>query len=451
MNNKLRWMVVGGVFLALAGIPATAQVASALLQEDGTVPGGEEPIASITTSAVNQVGGYAFGINTSVGGSTVSYFWGNPAGGAGYTLRGETTIGDFEQTSFESWFGLSDTGQIAYSPSCTNLVSGSTGLDGVWVDDTWISMEEEPYPHQAGWYWRYGSRAFITGDGQPYWKGGITDTQGGSTQNAGFFFGTTATPLLIGGQSVPNLPFPLSTTAVNYDYRFSAYGTNWMAEADMDTSSTSDNAVVLNGEGLFLGGALVREGSPLPASVGGLPDENWDNFDFHQINEAGTWMITGDSDTATSMDEFVVMDGQIILREGDLVGGYPVAGNIECADLNEAGDYALTWEVNLGGTNYVEALILNGELILKEGDLVDWNGDGVIDGGDEGAWLEDFTGTSDAMHISEPYGNGLIDIYFTADVDIHGNVLEGAFKLTVPEPGTLSLLALGALALLRRR
>ena len=55
----------------------------------------------------------------------------------------------------------------------------------------------------------------------------------------------------------------------------------------------------------MLGGAIVREGSPIPAIVGGLLDENWDNFDFMGITEDGLMFFTGDTDADTSMDEFV--------------------------------------------------------------------------------------------------------------------------------------------------
>lgn len=57
-----------------------------------------------------RVGGYACSLNTT-GTGTISRIWGNPTGGAGVLLRSEATIGNFEQTSFESFYGMSDAGQ----------------------------------------------------------------------------------------------------------------------------------------------------------------------------------------------------------------------------------------------------------------------------------------------------------------------------------------------------
>ena len=86
--------------------------------------------------------------------------------------------------------------------------------------------------------------------------------------------------------------------------------------------------------------------------------------------------------------------------------------------------------------------------MLMEGDLVDWNNDGVIDGLDQGAYLTDFTGIS-ALTMGDRYRCDCVDIYFTADCDVAGSILEGGFRLTVPEPASLALLLLGGLALLR--
>ena len=134
-----------------------------------------------------------------------------------------------------------------------------------------------------------------------------------------------------------------------------------------------------------------------------------------------------------------------------MIGGATLAGSIEGGFMNEEGDWAVTWDVDVGPAN-LEALIINGELILTEGEPVDWNGDGVIDGGDGGAVLDNFTGIS-SLTLSDRQADGTISAYFTADVDIAGTVLTGAFRVTVPEPGSASLLlfAIIPLALARRQ
>ena len=117
---------------AIAAPPAAeGQVASALLREgDLVLPG--ETVTAINNTAVNHVGGYSCTL-TSMGTSTASRIWGNAAGGPGALMRSEATIGDLEQTSFESFFGMGDAGQLGYS-AVSNQAGGPSGLDGCWLD-----------------------------------------------------------------------------------------------------------------------------------------------------------------------------------------------------------------------------------------------------------------------------------------------------------------------------
>ncbi|MGD8450729.1 MAG: PEP-CTERM sorting domain-containing protein [Phycisphaerae bacterium] len=446
---RLATVVACGVLLALA-TPVAAQTATALVREEQELPGAPgQVVDSIGNSAVNHVGGYAFGVVT-VGTGTLSTGWGNATGGAGTVLRTEGIFGDYDQTSWESFYGMANSGALSYSPLCTYIPSGTTSLDSVWLEDTFIAMEETAYPHAAGYYWSFGSRPGVTADGVPYFVGGITTTPGGSTQNRGLFYGMSATPLLMGGDTLPNLPYVLDTSStVSFDYRFSALGTNYMGEVQMDTTSTVDNAMVMNGSGLMLGGGLVREGSTMPEAIGGLPGENWDNFDYLSITESGSYLMTGDSDAASGVDEFVIVNGQVVMREGDMLGDYTLSGSIEGGYMNEDGDWAVVWDVNEPGRANIEVLIVNGDIVLKEGDAVDWDGDGLPDAD---AIVTDFTGLS-ALTVGDRgmRGEDFFDIYTTIDVDIDGRVFEGGFRLSIPEPATFSLLLLGGLALLRRR
>lgn len=414
--------------LLLAGV-ASAQTATALLVEDGPLPGAPgQTITSLNNPAVNHVGGYAVALNADNGGTAISHVWGNAAGGAGSVLRSEGTIGAYVQTSFESFYGISDTGQVAYSPSANDTVGGFTGLDGVWLDDTIVAIERDPVTSIGGQFWSFGSRPGVTADGMPYWVGGITSSAGGSTQNRGMFLGLSQTPILLGNQSVPNLPLPLDpANTVSFDYRFSAHGTHHIAEVQLlGATSTTNTAMVVDGEGLLVDGSLVREGSPIPAAAGGMVGENWTNFDFEGINDGGSWFFTGDSNAATSVDEAVIRDGTIVLREGDVVSGQTLAGDIEGASMNEDGDLAITWDVSTGQ----EVLILNGEIVLSEGDAVDFDGDGVAE---PNAKLADFTGIS-SLVLGDRRPNGTVDLYFTADIDFNGTTsttddLEGFFRL----------------------
>jgi hypothetical protein len=185
--------------------------------------------------------------------------------------------------------------------------------------------------------------------------------------------------------------------------------------------------MVVDGAGLMLGGSLVQEGSPVPVVIGGLAGENWDNFDFTGYTEAGEWFFTGDTDGAVGTDEIIVRNGTITVREGDMLDGQTLSGSIEGAYMNEDGDLAFIWDVQ-GGS--LEALYLNDQLLLLEGDEVDWDGDGAID---TGYVLTDFTGLS-SLTLSDRDLMNTAKVYFTADViGPQGLTLEGFFELAVED------------------
>ena len=107
--------------------------------------------------------------------------------------------------------------------------------------------------------------------------------------------------------------------------------------------------MILSGQGLIAGGSLVQESVAVPVSVGGRNGEAWANFDFLGVTEAGDYMITGDTSAATTADEFIFKNGQMYHRDGDVIDGVTVQGDIEGAYMNEDGDIAYIWD-HTGGT-----------------------------------------------------------------------------------------------------
>ncbi len=403
--------------VSTAALASSAFSQTVLLREDDPAPGGAPgfTISSIGNTAVNQTGGYACTLNVGDGTTSISQVWGDLSGGVGALIREEGVFGTLTQTSFETFLGISGA-EVAYSPNCDDS-AGSTGLDGVWLDGSVIGIEEMMLPGSTE-FLSFGSRPGSTQSGEPYFVGGITDTVGGSTQGRALFYGAGLTQVYRTGVTYPNLPAALSTASVDFDFRFSANGTHNITPLDLDTSATDDGCMAIDGAGLVLGGTLVREAEAIPVSVGGN-GEAWDNFDFCGINEAGDYFFTGDTDAAATNDEFIVRNGMIVVREGDTVDGEILTGAIEGAFLNEQNQLAYIWDV-VQGTGNVEALFLDDELLLKEGDGVDWDGDGMVD---PGAFVTNFTGIS-SLTVS-PTGS----VYFTADVDVNGTVLEGYFRI----------------------
>jgi len=414
--KSLRTLILATLAITcLLAAGAQAQDPVALIAEGATADGlpAGAIITSLSNAGENSQGGWGFNGNYDGPNGTISFVWGNLDGGPGSLIREEGYFAPYTQTSFEGFWGMG-LNEVSYSPSSI-LDNGPSGLDGVWVNDHPVAVEEMAYPHMAGYWFSFGSRPGCTEDGVPYFVGGITDTQGGSTQLRGLFYGDDVQKILMTGDVLPNLPAPLlGSGAISFDYRFSDYGTHHIAEVLVDVGSgSSDGAMVIDAEGLMLGGSLVQEGSPVPAAVGGQDGENWDNFDYCSITEDGHYLFTGDTDRTSDKDEFILIDGVFVLREGMMLGDYVLSGSIEGAYMNQAGDWAAIWDVDLPTGENVEALIYNGELLLKEGDIIDTDGDGVPE---PDSILDSFTGIS-ALVVGEPDENGAVTLYFVADVD----------------------------------
>lgn len=414
MSRQLCSSIVAACSVATLAVPASAEIARALLRERDPLPGAPagQIVSALSNTAVNHVGGYAVSVNSSDGVSTLSHVWGNANAGPGTVLRTEGTFGSLVQTAFESFYGMSDAGQIAYSATGTGGPVGN--FDSVWLDGTPLAVQGNPVPSLPGQFYVFASRPGVTANGHAYWSSGYSNTAAGSSQNRVLLFGAGATVKLQGGVAVPGLPAPPVTGSISFDYRFSELGNHFIIPVVMSTGSTlHDDAMVMDGSGLLVGGVLVREQTPVPVVAGGLPGENWDNFDFCGVTEAGDWFFTGDTEPSTTNDEIIVVNGVVTYREGNVVDGETLSGDIEGAYMNADGDVAYIWDVQ---ANTREALFVNNQLVLRETDLVDLTGDGVVDAGKR---LVDFTGIS-ALTMSDRDNLGNVKIYFTADVDTAG-------------------------------
>lgn len=428
-RNLVTWIATG---LVLAGLmpAASAQVASAMLRE-GDAVGSGYTVYSLQSPDVNHVGGWALNLNATDPNGTFSMAWGSVDGVTPpAVLFMEGLYGGVTQTSWEFPIGMSNAGAIGYS-------SSSDQGDSAWIDATLYALAGLPIPPgpYGDRYYTYASAPTMTADGVLYWVSGTADTPGGSN-TAEAIFSSNGDVILYGAAEIAGLPFPLTPDDVDFDYRFSAYGTNFITIALMNTSTLSDGVMLINAQPLFLDGGLVRENDPVPAAIGGQVGELWDNFDYMWINEMGEYIFTGDTlDGAggTTQDEFVVVSGQIVAREGfPSANGYPINGAIENAAMNENGDWAVIWDIDDPGAGNIEALIVNGDVVLREAlDPVDWDNNGVPDAGVVLTGSA-FTGTR-SLRVSDRDASGNIQVLFAADVSDNGAAAVGGFfMMTVP-------------------
>jgi hypothetical protein len=374
------------------------------LIREGDAPSGlpaGHTVEDLLDPAVNHVGGVGVSLMTSDGTTETSHFWGakSPAGPPS-VLRSEGLHHSLEQLWFEGEWGLSDGGEIAYSAVVNDLVGGAAKLDTVWLDEALLCEEGQPVAALPGVLWGDNLRPDISADGIPYWLSDLTDATTGSGAGRGLFIGRDANILLATGTVLPNTGGPVG--AIGHDYRLSALARHYITE--IRTTEAHDEAyMILDGRVIVVGGpgGFVHEGVAVPPSIGGLPGETWQYFDFCGVNEALDWFFTGGAS-----GEIIVQNGVIRYRESDVLDGEVLTGGIEDAYMNEAGNLAFIWDVE-APVHPLEALYVNDDLVIKVGDPVDLDGDGLVDPKAFLVWLEDVVIGDDNK------------VYFLGTVDPH--------------------------------
>jgi hypothetical protein len=110
-------------------------------------------------------------------------------------------------------------------------------------------------------------------------------------------------------------------------------------------------------------------------------------------------------------------------------------------------DYGGTPTISFGGTHLTFEPATSGGhpagFVFVPGDI---NGDGLVDVADYDVWAANVGATGATWSQGDLNGDGLVDV---ADYDIWA--ADVGNTAAAPEPATLSLLALGGLAVLRRR
>lgn len=386
-----------------------AQTPVSLVAEGVDLPGVPGTLVlGIDSPAVNSVGGYGSGLRLDDGTATFDVVWGTFDGvAAPAVLVTQGTSQGFTQGAFEFNVGIGAQGFAVYS---SVLDPGS--LDSVWANDFIVAKEGDAIPGLAGKVFRFASRPGVTDNAEPVFVGGINDASG-TIEGNGLFKGFVPTAVLKSGDAVPGLPLPLASgSAIDFDFRFSPDGAHYIVAVDMEGASAADDiAIVYDGAGLTIGGALVRELTLLPAAQQVDPAEAWDNFDSFGVADDGSYMFTGDTDGPTATDEFIVVDGEIVLREGDAAGAFVLTGSMEGAAYSAIKDVAATWDVEDGAGGSLEAVLFNGRVVALEGDEADVDLDGAPEAGSA---ISGFTGIA-AIAVGSDRA-----VYVTADVDTAG-------------------------------
>ncbi|MEQ9459628.1 MAG: PEP-CTERM sorting domain-containing protein [Phycisphaeraceae bacterium] len=335
----------------------------------------------------------------------VESFYGATPGNAGAIFRTENNIdavidiggrGSFVHLDYGTP-RMNDAGQLAYSTRIAAAPQASALFTdfSMWVDDRMLVREgdaTDPSLGLSGSIWTRTTPIGIASDGRVTFYGDYTN-DGEAIVNQGIFSvaadGTGWQTLLKSGDvlGVSGSVVPVSETA-SQDFisdlsnaAVSTDGTRYLSSVDVETGTTTPTSItelVVDGNAQVWDGTatLVKSFVTIPASVGGLPGESLgtasqiiDGFDQVDVNDSGSYIFGGFTNLD---DDLIVLDGQIIHREGDELprfggegGTVTLGSDAKTVAINNDGDYAFS----IGGTGNSQ-LVLNGEVVMASGDLL---------------------------------------------------------------------------------
>ncbi len=335
-----------------------------ILQEGDAIAGGT--VTNVNVPFINGNGQVGFTGSVDIGGNSEGFvFYDN-----GLIFLGSDLPADM-LTGAETFMGIGNNMEFIYSPS-------ANGSDAVYTQNGQLAVEDVQAPGlPAGLNSTFHSRPRMTADGTSYWISGYNDGMGGTASIGRIFY--TATPagvistLLLGetttimGQTIDD------GSAIGFDFGVADDNSNYINEVNFATGNTNTNgAIVLNGSS-----TIAQEASP------NGDGDNWDNFDLMDVNNNGDYVFSGDTDGASTSDEFIAVNGSIALREGTTVDGIDLSSaSVRGLDLNNNGLLLQLW--GAGSSEYlivgnINNLANTSKVIAATGDQIDTDGDGNAD------------------------------------------------------------------------
>lgn len=222
------------------------------------------------------------------------------------------------------------------------------------------------------------------------------------------------------------------------DFRTNADGSRWLALGDLNGATTGDDVLVVDGN------VVLQEDSTIAGLASPIS-----SITESYMDSAGNWIARGSNDGG---EDWVVMNGSVVAETGGAItsgatetwSDAPFAATFFWMASNNNGDYVIGGTTSNADPLADAVLVLNGTtVLLRQGDAVDLNGDGLLN---DDAYINVFN-NDDGFLTDDGF------LYFTADLmDGTGASLGQAFMaFQIPAPGAMSVLGLAGLAAARRR
>jgi MYXO-CTERM domain-containing protein len=303
--------------------------------------------------------------------------------------------------------GVSDTGGFAYAPLADSL-------DSLWTHTGLMFLEGDPAPTMTSFPLSAIGEPMMLPNGDIWWLGGVDTDADGFTEVEVIY----ATPAGMPGNTVAIAAGGTAVGTFTWD-DFAFDDTDWMPSKNgahhiidgfNNSSSTADDGILV-----VDGAVVVQEGQ----STGG--SDFFTFVDDVSINDTGNYVFAGDTDGATEFDEYIAYNGTIVVREGDQLAGAPVTFTVGGISINNLGHVAFIWS-QPGFIASVETLYRacnaadipnTTDIIAFDEQLVDFNNDGIADGA-----ISDFVNGSPALHLGDDgwlYAEVTIDVGPTID------------------------------------
>lgn len=148
-------------------------------------------------------------------------------------------------------------------------------------------------------------------------------------------------------------------------------GLHWIATMDIDPGTSSNNALVYDGR------VVVENNQIIPGT-----SITCGSIFASEITANGTWFARGrdNSGTAASAPDWALRNGVLLAKTGDVISGSETYGDTFGALTGNAlGDWAMVTNTSEPLANRNEVIVVNGQVVAREGDPVDVDGNGLFD------------------------------------------------------------------------
>ncbi len=372
-----------------------------------------------------------------------------------------------------SFTTFNDTGQIVFGDIVrlpANL--GGTTIDSrIWLEESGsfqlVAQQGDPVPGMGpGVTFRGVGVTAINGAGQVLLSSGFATPEGHVFQ--GIWTGVPGSLNLVaqtGAQAAgaaPGVDFDVLNSPIFNNAGQTAF---WARLVGPGVDDTNDEGLWSEGSGSL--GLVAREGDQAPGTGPGVVfGEKFSSITFFgpRINTAGRiafmGLLSGPSVELTN-NLGLWSDGsgslRLVAREGDPAPGAAVGevfASVDFPSMNATGQVAFRGRVSGPGVDHTNedgiwATELDGtlRLIARVGEMFDVNDDPLIDDFRMIQWVgfQNLSGGEDGWRRGfNDAGQLVFQLSFT-------DGSEGIFVATVPEPGTVAVLGVGVVWVLRRR